>query len=134
MRLPGYEGGKVSEQNIETVKKGYAAFAAGDTETVFSLLDDDIEWIQPGNSAISGTYRGKAGFGELLGRLAQKPMTTSPSRFFADGDMVVVLTEVNADGETAAQADVFTLRDGKLVKALLIGDTALGERIWGTKP
>ncbi len=124
----------MSEQNIETIKKGYAAFSAGDADTLFSLLDDDVEWIQPGNSAISGTYRGKAEFGQLLGRMAEKSVTTSPYRFFADGDMVVVLTEVNAAGETAAQADVHTLRDGKVVKTLVIGDTALLERLWGTKP
>jgi hypothetical protein len=31
------------------------------------------------------------------------------------------------------QADVLTYRNGKAVKALSIGDTALQERIWGTK-
>lgn len=47
------------EQNIELVKRGYEAFNAGDGDTVMSLFDDNVEWIQPGDSAISGTYHGK---------------------------------------------------------------------------
>ena len=31
-----------------------------------SLLNDNIEWVQPGDSAISGTYHGKAELGEYL--------------------------------------------------------------------
>ena len=54
-------------QNVETSKKGYAAFAAGDLETVLSILDDDTEWFLPGNSTISGTYRGKAEVTKFFG-------------------------------------------------------------------
>ena len=53
------------EQNIELIKKGYEAFAAGDIDTVMNLFDDNIEWVQPGDSAISGTYHGKRELGEL---------------------------------------------------------------------
>jgi len=31
------------EHNIDLIKKGYQAFAAGDIDTVMSLFDDDIE-------------------------------------------------------------------------------------------
>ena len=51
----------------------------------------------------------------------------------ADGDDVVVLTRATAAGESALQADVLTYRNGKVVKATTIGDTALNERVWGTK-
>ena len=50
-----------TSQNVEISKKGYAAFGAGDIETVLSDYDDDVEFVVRGNSAISGTYRGKAG-------------------------------------------------------------------------
>ena len=49
------------QENKELITKGYAAFSAGDVETVMSLFDDDVEWVQPGESAVSGTYHGKAG-------------------------------------------------------------------------
>jgi hypothetical protein len=63
----------MSEQNIEIIKKGYAAFSAGAGETVMSVFDDNLEWTQPGESTISGTYRGKAEVGEFLMRLREKP-------------------------------------------------------------
>ncbi len=122
-----------TDQNIETVKKGYAAYAASDVETAMSYFDDDIEWNISGNSTISGNYHGKAEVVELLKKLAQGSFTTTPNRFLADDDVVVVLTDVTAGGESAAQADMYTFRDGKIGKAQSFGDTAMQERVFGTK-
>ncbi|MDT2007174.1 nuclear transport factor 2 family protein [Rhodococcus opacus] len=123
-----------AEQNIETAKKGYSAYSAGDAETAMSFLDDDIEWITPGNSAISGTLRGKAEVGAMWMKLAEKSFTTTPERFLGDDEVVVVLTRVTAaGGESADEADVLTFRDGKVVKLQSAGDTAMLERVFGTK-
>ena len=121
------------EQNIEQVKKGFEAFTAGDGETLMSLWDDNIEWVQPGDSAISGTYHGKGELGQYLSRLAEKSATITPRRFLADGDAVVVLSEVTAGGETSQAVNVFILRDGKTVRVEAYGDTAAAERIFGKK-
>jgi ketosteroid isomerase-like protein len=121
------------EQNIELVKKGYEAFMAGDIATLMSLLDDNIEWIQPGQSSVSGTYHGKGEIGEYISRLAEQSTTVNPHRFIADDDTVVVLSETTSGGETSQDADVFTLRDGKLVRAQVYGDTAMMERVFGKK-
>jgi len=121
------------EQNIELIKKGYQAFAAGDIDTVMSLFDDNIEWVQPGDSAISGTYHGKRELGELISRLAEKSTTVTPGRFLADGDMVVMLGETTADNETSEVAQVFTLRNGKTVRVQGYVDTAVMERVFGKK-
>ena len=69
-----------TSQNIETAKKGYAAFAAGDLETAMSDLDDNVEWVVLGNSTVSGTYRGKAALTGLFAKLAEQSVTTTPSR------------------------------------------------------
>jgi uncharacterized protein len=122
-----------TDQNVEHIKKGYEAFAAGDVETLMSLFDDNIEWIQPGDSAVSGTYHGKRELGDLLSRLAEKSPTIKPRSFLADGDMVVVLSDTTAGGEAAQDAEVYTLRDGKTVRAELYGDTAMMERVYGKK-
>ena len=122
-----------TSQNVETAKKGYAAFAAGDLETAMSDLDDNVEWVVLGNSTVSGTYRGKAEVTELFAKVAEQSFTTTPSRFLADDDVVVVLTQVTAGGESAPQVDVVTFRDGKIVKAQGFGDTAMAERVFGTK-
>ena len=121
------------EENKELIKKGYAAFTAGDVETVMSLFDDDVERVQPGESAVSGTYHGKAEVMEYMGRLAERSVTVKLIRFVAEGDTVVAITEVSAGGETGEDADVFTIRDGKTVRAEMHGDTALLERVFGKK-
>jgi uncharacterized protein len=123
----------VSEENKELIKKGYAAFSSGDVETVMDLFDDDIVWVQPGKSVISGTYRGKAEVMELLGELAEKRLTVKLNGLVAEGDTVVALTEVSVGGETGQNADVFTVRDGKTVRAQVHGDTAMLERVFGTR-
>ena len=71
------------DQNIEIVKKDYAAFSGGDMGTIMSLLDDHIEWIQPGESAISGTYHGKGELDKLRRRIAENGTTVRPLRLFA---------------------------------------------------
>ena len=111
------KGVQVSEQeNKELIKKGYAAFSAGDVETVMSLFDDDIEWVQPGESAVSGTFHGKTEVMEHIGRMAEKALTVKLNRLIAEGDTVVAITEVTAGGETGEDADVFTIRNGKTVR------------------
>ena len=121
------------EQNIELVKKGYEAFTAGDIDSVMNLFDDNIEWVQPGESAISGTYHGKGELGQFLARLAEKSTTATPRQFVADGDIVIALTDVTVGDERGQDADVFTLRDGKTVRVQVHTDTALMERIYGRK-
>ena len=122
-----------TSENVEIAKNGYAAFAAGDLEAVLSIFDDDIEFVLLGNSAVSGTYRGKAEVTEFFAKLAEQSFTTTPSRFIADDELVVVLTQVTAGGESAPAADVITFRDGKAVKVQSLGDTALQERVFGTR-
>jgi len=121
------------QENKELMERGYAAFSAGDLDTVMSLFDDDIEWVQPGGSAVSGTFHGKTEVMEQFGRLAEKGLTVKVKRLIAEGDTVVAVTEVSAGGETGEDADVFTIRNGKTVRAEIHGDTALLERVYGKK-
>lgn len=44
-----------------------------------------------------------------------------------------MLTKVTAGGESSDAADVITFRDGKVVKFQSAGDTAMQERVWGSK-
>ena len=48
------------------------------------------------------------------------------------GPAALGVPQIAADS-AALQADVLTYRNGKLVKAQGIADTALYERVWGTK-
>jgi uncharacterized protein len=122
-----------AEENLETAKRGYAAFSAGDAAGAMENIADDIEWITPGNSAISGVAHGKQELGELWGALSGKGFSTNPQYWFADGDRVVALCQVTIAGETYDSADVLTYRDGKLVKFQSASDTAAMERVFGSR-
>jgi ketosteroid isomerase-like protein len=121
------------QENKELVQRGYEAFSSGDLDTVMSLFDDDVEWVQPGQSAVSGTFHGKTEVLEQFGRLAEKGLTVKLERTIGEGDTVVALTEVTVGGQTSHDADVFTIRDGKTVHVQVHGDTALLEQIYGKK-
>ncbi len=69
-----------AQDNKDIIQRGYEAFSAGDLETVMSLFDDDIEWVQPGESAVSGTFHGKTEVMEQFGRLAEKGLTVKLNR------------------------------------------------------
>lgn len=121
------------EQNVESAKRAYAAFSAGDAQGAMEDMAGDIEWVTPGNSAVSGTIRGKQEIGALWARYAEKGFTVSPQFWFSDDERVVVLTQITLAGERADFADVLTFRDGKVVKFQSAGDTALLERVFGSK-
>jgi len=121
------------EQNVETAKRAYAAFSSGDAAGAMENMADDVEWVTPGNSAVSGTRHGKEEIGELWAKFAEKGFSTSPQYWFSDDDRVVVLAQITLAGEQADSADVLTYRDGKLVKFQTAGDTAMLERVFGSK-
>jgi ketosteroid isomerase-like protein len=121
------------EQNVETAKQAYAAFSEGDAEAAMARIADDVEWTTPGNSAISGTVHGKQEVGALWAQLAANGFATSPQYWFSDEDRVVVLTRITVGGEQADSADVLTYRNGELVKFQTAGDTALLERVFGSR-
>lgn len=124
----------MSVQNVETTKKAYVAFGAGDLEMVMSLFGEAAEWIVNGESVIGGTYTGKGAIAELLGQVAKKLTRIEPKRYLNDGDFVVVLSELHFGTDVARQADVYAYENGRIVKARTFGDTALQERVFGRKP
>jgi ketosteroid isomerase-like protein len=124
-----------AEENLAAAKRGYAAFSAGDAATAMAEMVDDVEWVTPGNSAVSGTVRGKQALGEHWAKFGAKGYTVTPEYWFADADRVVVLVRHSYPGEEDTDAaDVLTFNtDGKLVKFQSAGDTALLERLFGSK-
>jgi uncharacterized protein len=122
----------MSEQYRDN-EEGVSRFRRGRYRTALSVFDDNVEWTIPGDSMISDNWRGKDDLSQLFMQLAEKSTAVEPNTFLSDGDVVVVLTEVTAGGETSQKADVFTFRDGKVIKAQSFGDTAMQERGFGKK-
>ncbi len=48
----------MANANEELLRRGYAAFAAGDLDAVLAIFADDIAWHVSGQSQISGDYHG----------------------------------------------------------------------------
>lgn len=58
----------MTDTNTLAIARRYAdAVTAGDFDTVASMFADDIVWHQPGRNRLSGTHRGAAAVGEVLG-------------------------------------------------------------------
>lgn len=111
----------MAHQNEELLRKGYAAFAAGDLDTVTELLADDIVWHVPGDTMISGDYEGKQAVLEFLVRTVQETGGTFRQEIhdvLANDEHGAVLVEVTAErgGKTvqARDAHVMHLEDGQL--------------------
>ena len=120
-----------AQANKESAEAAYRAFASGDAAGAMEKMDDAVVWTARGDSALSGTYRGKEEVATLWAKLAEKGLTTEPHDFIADGDKVVVLTKVTLDGEADEAADVLTYdKKGKLVAFDQLGDPAIVNRLY----
>lgn len=121
------------QENLQTVREGYAAFAGGDMKRLLEQFTDDVVWEVPGSALVpqAGIYQGKDGVARFFQVLSETedPEAFEPQRFFADGDMVVVLGRYAARVKSTGnhvQSDwvhVFTLRDGKVCRYQIYLDT-----------
>jgi uncharacterized protein len=115
--------------NKQAAVNGYAAFGAMDPEGAMKDISDSIEWVVGGDNALTGTYRGKEEVGGFWMKLVEKGFTTTPREFIAEGNRVVVLCDVELDGERSESADVLSYdEDGKLIRFQTFGGEAQLDR------
>jgi ketosteroid isomerase-like protein len=113
----------MAHPNAELVRNGYDAFARGDTDTVMSLLADDIVWHIPGRNPLAGDYEGHDGVMRFLGSLMESTGGTfrlSVHDITASDEHVVAIVDVHAERngrpwDTHA-LHVWHVRDGKAVE------------------
>jgi ketosteroid isomerase-like protein len=123
--------------NVALVKKGFAAFAAGDLPTLNTLLSDDIVWHGGGRSFLGGDFRGKA---EVLGVFAR--VTQESDSFeqkvhtiLADDEHAVALVEAKAarEGKKAVMQQVFVFHivKGRITEAwVTLQDQYAADEFW----
>ena len=128
----------MTDSNARIIRKAYEDFAHGNVPAVFAALDPSISWHVPGHSPLSGDYVGH----EQIGGFFQRTMELSGGAFgmdvhqvLAEGDLVVVLTTVNARrNETSAsfpEVHVWRMKDGKALEFREYqGDEQREDRFW----
>lgn len=124
--------GTIEERNKQTVTDFMTTFSGGDVEKILGSMTDDATWWVAGNiPGISGT-KDKAGFGEMLGGIAENTTTgaikLTPLAFTAEGERVAVETESYAELKNGRVYNnlyhfVFIVRDDKIASVKEFLDT-----------
>jgi ketosteroid isomerase-like protein/predicted ester cyclase len=128
-------------RNVDIIRGGYAAFAAGDIPAVLALFDDDMVWSTLESVRFGGVYHGPAGAGEFFTKLPQNyaELRVEPERYIDAGDTVVATGRhrgrtVTGNGFDVPWMHVWTLRDGKATSFTEVFDTAPVARALGDAP
>ena len=111
--------------NVDVIKRLYRAFSEGDLDTVFSLIDPSVEWIESEGIPYGGVFVGhEAILNGVFAKIGAEwdDFTANVDQFIDAGDIVVTLGTdsgtFKATGKrmAAPTATVWTLKDGKVVK------------------
>lgn len=109
--------------NIDILRRGYAAFATGDLDTINGLFSDDVVWHVPGHSQISGDYVGKEKVLTFFGRLQELcggTLRVDVHDLLATDEHGVAIISESAErsgrSHLSRATHVFHLRDGKITE------------------
>lgn len=117
--------------NKQAAVDGYAAFSAMDPDGAMKDISDSVEWVVSGDNALTGTYRGKEEVGALWMKFLEKGFKTTPKEFIAEGTKVVVISDVELDGEQSESADLLSYDDdGKLIRFQTFGGETQLDRVF----
>ena len=120
------------QANIALIQKIYAAFSAGDIQTLLDNVSSNAEWINHGPSTMpyAGNFTGRiSAFFQAIGDSTTGGKVVA-EKFVAQDDTVVSLARYTATiGNTGATIDtpvahVFRVGDGKVTSWIGFSDTA----------
>lgn len=127
-----------AQQNKRIIMDGLQLFQKGEIERMLDHFHADCEWISPEAEAVpfAGSFRGKAEVGRFFAELdaAMEPLRFDVHDIVAENDKVVVIGEaewrVKSTGRTYTNpwVNVFTLRDGKVIRTDAYYDSLPAER------
>jgi ketosteroid isomerase-like protein/predicted ester cyclase len=117
--------------NVDIIRGGYAAFAAGDIPAVLALFDEDMVWSTLASVPFGGVYRGREGAGEFFSKLPQNfaELRVEPERYIDAADTVVATGRHRGRTVTGNPVDVpfihvWTLRTGRVTSFTEVMDSA----------
>jgi ketosteroid isomerase-like protein len=118
----------------------FDALAAKDFAKVAAMFADDIVWHQPGSNRFSGTHRGSAAVGEMIGGM----MAVSEGTFelavtgalMVNGTLVAVPVHFTGKRDGAAMAqdgvDLLRIEDDRIAEVWLFSsDPRSEDAFWG---
>src|SRR4051794_18535715 len=122
----------MSQENVDTVRRMYAAYARGDFEAGLSCLDPNIEFSQPEDEPGGGTYHGHAGVIEAFVKWtgAWEDYRVEVEELTDHGEGVLARTRHLGRGkDSGVEVDMrifqlWTLRNGKVVRATMYYEEA----------
>jgi ketosteroid isomerase-like protein len=122
-----------AQEDAALVRKGYAAFIAGDMEWLNEHLHENVVWHVPGHNLTSGDYRGRE---SVLSFFAKSVQIALPEfdihDVVASDDHVVALATVrwrrNDNNETfeGRIGQVFHLDGGQVLEVWTMGEDLAG--------
>lgn len=113
---------RAADENAALVERGYAAFNAGDMETLAELFGENASWHTPGRSPIAGDHVGREAAFAQFGRYGGETGGTFQAELryvLADNDGRVVGVHHNSAERNGKRLDVdcclvFQIEDGRV--------------------
>lgn len=118
------------DPDVILVLRSYEAYARGDIDEAVAPLHPDVEWIEPDDLPDGGRRVGPAAVADYLrdSRARWSELTSEPTAQRRGGNIVIVhhVHGTLADGTAheATVADVYTVRDGQVVRMRAYADPA----------
>ena len=125
--------------NLDTLREGYEAFAAGDVEGATGNWTDDFTWQGSSSEDMPGVgeHQGKDAALRVLGEAvgAWDEFSLHADEFFEEGDTAVVLGHTDVrKGDQSAQLPVvhiWRFRGDQACRLQILTDTLQGARLLG---
>ena len=126
-------------EDLELVRRGYAAFSAGDTATLMNLFRSDAVHSVPGSNPLSGDHKGPDNILKMYGDLAARSEGTIKVELEEvlsnGGNLVIAIHTSTAQrgGQSLRQREalLFTIEDGKVVSIQdFFSDIDEQDRFW----
>ena len=114
----------MSEENVEIVRRYYAAWSRDEFPGPDELMNPEIEYVNPDGAVEPGTRRGLAAFRLAVEKLFEgwETWQMEPEVFRAVDDQVAVVVRYRGRGRGSGvevegrESALWTVRDGKVVR------------------
>ena len=114
----------MSADDVEALRRGYAALNRGDLTGVRPLLHPEIEWQEGPGAPEAGVHQGRETFESFLGKWLESfdEFRIEPEEIIEDGDRLIAVVHQTGRGRAsgieveARIAHVWTVKDGRAIR------------------